>query len=62
MTSLVPDEALQQVGVVAPIDKLASAIKDRYGDRVQRVGFYTLGSVLMDDQDALREVIAELQS
>jgi probable F420-dependent oxidoreductase len=62
MTSLVPDEALQQVGVVAPIDKLASTIKERYGDRVQRVGFYTLGSVLMDDQDALREVIGELQS
>jgi probable F420-dependent oxidoreductase len=62
MTSVVPDEALQQVGVVAPIDKLASAIKDRYGDRVQRVGFYTLGSVLMEDHDALRQVIAELQS
>jgi probable F420-dependent oxidoreductase len=62
MTSLVPDEALQQVGVVAPIAKLASAIKDRYGDRVQRVGFYTLGSVLMEDQDALRQVISELQN
>jgi len=62
MTSLVPDEALQQVGVIAPIDQLASAIKERYGVRVQRVGFYTLGSVLMDDRDALREVIAELRS
>jgi probable F420-dependent oxidoreductase len=62
MISVVPDEALHQVGVVAPIDELASAIKDRYGDRVQRVGFYTLGSVLMEDQDALRQVIAELQS
>lgn len=61
MTSVVPDEALEQVGVVAPIDKLASAIKERYGDRVQRVGFYSLGSVLMEDPDALREVIAELQ-
>jgi hypothetical protein len=61
MPSVVPDEALRQVGVVAPIDQLASAIKDRYGDRVQRVGFYTLGSVLMEDHDALREVIADLQ-
>jgi probable F420-dependent oxidoreductase len=62
MTSVVPDEALQQVGIIAPIDDLASAIKKRYEDRVQRVGFYTLGSVLMEDQDALRQVIAELQS
>lgn len=62
MPSVVPDEALHQVGVVAPIDRLAGAIKERYGDRIQRVGFYTLGSVLMDDHDALREVIADLQS
>jgi probable F420-dependent oxidoreductase len=61
MTSVVPDEALHQVGVVAPIDDLATAIKDRYGDRIQRVGFYTIGSVLMEDQDALRQVIAELR-
>jgi hypothetical protein len=47
--------------VVAPIDKLASAIKERYGDRVQRVGFYTIGSVLLEDHDALRQVIADLQ-
>lgn len=61
MISVVPDEALQQVGVVAPIDKLASAIRERYDGRVHRVGFYTLGSVLMEDHDALRHVIAELQ-
>jgi hypothetical protein len=61
MPSVVPDEALRQVGVVAPIDKLASAIKERYGDRVQRVGFYTIGSVLLEDHDALRQVIADLQ-
>jgi hypothetical protein len=47
--------------VVAPIDKLAAAIEERYVDRVQRVGFYTLGSVLMEDHDALRQVIADLQ-
>ncbi|MGH3650130.1 MAG: hypothetical protein ACRDU9_05420, partial [Acidimicrobiia bacterium] len=62
MASAVPDEALGEVGVIAPIDELAAAIKDRYGDRVQRVGFYTLGSVLMQDHDALRQVISELQS
>jgi len=61
MGEAVPDEALEGVGVIAPIDQLAGAIRDRYGDRVQRVGFYTLGSVLLDDEDALRQVIAELR-
>lgn len=62
MAAAVPDEALEGVGVIAPIDRLADAIKRRYGDRVQRVGFYTLGSVLMEDSDALRQVIADLRS
>jgi probable F420-dependent oxidoreductase len=61
MADVIPDEALRQVGVIAPIDELADAIKERYGDRVQRVGFYSLGSVLMDDHDALRQVISRLQ-
>ncbi len=61
MPGAVPDEALEGVGVIAPIDELAGAIRDRYGDRVQRVGFYTLGSVLMEDHDALRQVIEGLQ-
>jgi probable F420-dependent oxidoreductase len=62
MTAAVPDEALESVGVIAPIDSLAGALKGRYGDRIQRVGFYSLGSVLMDDNDALSEVITQLQS
>ena len=62
MAAAVTDEALEEVGVVAPIDSLAQAIKDRYGDRVQRVGFYSLGSTLMQDNDALRQVISQLQS
>ncbi|MGD2060824.1 MAG: TIGR03617 family F420-dependent LLM class oxidoreductase [Acidimicrobiia bacterium] len=61
MPAAVPDEALEGAGVIAPIDDLAGAIKDKYGDRIQRVGFYSIGSVLMDDHDALRQVIAELQ-
>ena len=61
MPGAVPDEALEGVGVIAPIDGLAEAIKERYGDRIQRVGFYTIGSVLMEDQDALRQVVADLQ-
>lgn len=62
MPAAVPDEALEGVGVIAPIDGLAAAIKKRYGDRVQRLGFYTIGSALMQDHDALRQVISELQT
>ena len=62
MGAVVPDEVLGAVGVIAPLDRLAGAIREKYGDRVQRVGFYTLGSVLMTDNEALREVISELQS
>ncbi len=62
MPGAVPDEAVEGVGVVAPIEELAGAIKDRYRDRVQRVGFYTIGSVLMEDHDALRQVVADLRA
>jgi erythromycin esterase-like protein len=62
MVDVVPDEAVFAVGVAAPIDKLGQAIKDRYGDRVQRVGFYTMGSMAAIDPDALKQVIRDLQS
>jgi probable F420-dependent oxidoreductase len=62
MAAEIPDEAVFEVGVAAPVEKLGQAIKDRYGDRIQRVGFYTLGSILETDRDALRQVIADLRS
>lgn len=62
MSDVVPDEAVLRVGVAAPIDRLADAIKERYGDRVQRVGFYTIGSTLDTDPDALSEVIRRLKT
>jgi probable F420-dependent oxidoreductase len=61
MTALVPDEAVLTVGVAAPIDRLGDAIRDRYGDREQRIGFYAIASALGMDQDALREVIRQLR-
>lgn len=62
MPSVVPDEAVLEVGVAAPIDKLAGAIEERYGDRIQRVGFYAVGSggSLTDEQ--VGEVISALGS
>ncbi len=62
MADLVPDDLLFEVGVAAPVDRLGTAIRERYGDRVQRVGFYSIGSVLDTDPDALRQVIADLKA
>jgi len=62
MAGVVPDEAVLTVGVAAPIDGLGEAIKHRYGDRVQRIGFYTIGSALGMDPDALKEVVRQLRA
>lgn len=61
MAAQVPDEALTEVGVVAPVDRLGGAILERYGDRVQRVGLYSLGSVLDIDPEARRQVVSDLK-
>lgn len=60
MVGVVPDDAVLDAGVAAPIDKLGQAIKDKYGDRVQRVGFYTIGSAMGLDPDALQQLIGDL--
>jgi len=61
MAAVVPDEAVLEVGVAAPLDRLGTAIRERYGDRVQRVGFYAIGSGLDTDREALAEVIRQIQ-
>ncbi|MET0566021.1 MAG: TIGR03617 family F420-dependent LLM class oxidoreductase [Acidimicrobiia bacterium] len=61
MARLVPDEAVLTVGVAATADRLAEAIQDRYGDRVQRLGFYTIGPTLETDPEGLGEVIRRLK-
>jgi hypothetical protein len=43
MSDVITDDVLEQVAVIAPLDRLGAAIKARYGDRVQRVGYYLLG-------------------
>lgn len=62
MATLVPDEAVLEVGVAARVDRLVGAIRDRYGDRVGRIGFYTIGSAPGLDREALVEVISGLRS
>lgn len=61
MAGLIPDEVLSAVGVIAPVDRVGAEIRARYGDRVQRVGFYTMGAVMLGDRDAMTKVIADIQ-
>ena len=42
MAAVIPDDMVAEVAVVAPLEELGSAIKARYGDRLQRVGYYSL--------------------
>jgi probable F420-dependent oxidoreductase len=62
MADVVPDEAVLEVGVAAPYDRLGTAIRERYGDRVQRIGCYAIGSGLDTDPEAMTEVIRQLRS
>lgn len=48
MSGVISDEVLEQIAVVAPLDELAGAIRDRYGDRLDRVGFYNVGPGFAD--------------
>lgn len=62
MADAVPDEAVLEAGVAAPIDRLGEAIREKYGDRVQRVGFYSIGSAADLSADAIRQVMSDLKS
>lgn len=61
MAEVITDEIVNEVGIAAPVDELGDAIRARYGDRIDRVGFYSLGTVLDTDRDALQQVIADLK-
>lgn len=50
MAEVVTDEVLDEVAVTAPPDRLGAAIRDRYGDRIQRVGLYGAGLERWDDE------------
>ena len=42
MAGVIPEAMISEVAVVAPIERLGAEIRARYGDRVQRVGFYAV--------------------
>jgi probable F420-dependent oxidoreductase len=50
MAALIPDDMVEEVAVVAPLEDLGKAIRDRYGDRVQRVGYYAIDQNQLADQ------------
>jgi probable F420-dependent oxidoreductase len=62
MADVVPDEALFEVGIAAQVGDLGEAITTRDGARVQRVGLYSIGSVIDFDPDAASQVVADLKS
>jgi probable F420-dependent oxidoreductase len=51
MADVIPDEVVHEVAVVAPPDRLGAAIRARYGDRLQRVGYYTSAQLAADLPD-----------
>ena len=59
MADVIPDEVVHEVGVVAPIDELGTAMKAKYGDRLQRVGYYTLGGEAALTDEEWAAVIAQ---
>jgi probable F420-dependent oxidoreductase len=51
MSTLITDEVLERVAVVAPVDELGAAVRARYGGLLDRVGYYTLAGALDDLPD-----------
>ncbi len=43
MAEVISDEVLEEIAVVAPLDRLGASIRERYADRLDRVGYYSLG-------------------
>ncbi len=52
MGAVIDDEIIEEIAVVAPIGELGQRIRERYGDRLARVGFYGLdaGVQLADEE------------
>ncbi|CAN5772233.1 LLM class F420-dependent oxidoreductase [soil metagenome] len=62
MASVISDEVVAEVGIVATVDEAGRAIRDRYGDRVQRVGLYGMSAVADLPADAVTQVIANIRT
>jgi len=58
MAAVIPDEMVAEVAVVAPFDKLGAAIRARYGDRVQRIGFYSMDGAASWSREEWAQLLA----
>ncbi len=43
MAAVIPDQMIEEIAVVAPIADVGRRIRERYGGRLDRIGFYGLG-------------------
>jgi hypothetical protein len=61
MPGVIPDEMLEAFAVVAPYERVADAVRQRYGGLVDRVGF---GAEIRsaEDEEAVAHIIAQLQN
>jgi probable F420-dependent oxidoreductase len=60
MLELISDEVLEEVAITAPVDELGHEIRTRYGDRVQRIGLYTVVPPQLDD-DGWARLVADIK-
>ncbi len=60
LPGLVDDEMLHTVATIGTFDEIASAINDRYADRVDRIEF-SIPVTTPDDADQLRAILADLR-
>lgn len=59
MADVVPEEVVESIAIVAEPGRVGEAIKQRYGDRVERIGYYTLdGAPPLPDEDLAAMVSA----
>jgi hypothetical protein len=62
MAALISDDMLEAVAVVAPFGRLGTAIRERYGDRIQRVGYYVAGSGLQATEEEWAALVAQTRA
>ena len=58
MADVIDDEVVATVGIVAEPDQVGQAIRDRYGDRIARIGYYTLDGAPALSDDELAAMVA----
>lgn len=62
MADVIPDEVVHEVAVVGPPDEIGARIASRYGDRIQRVGFYTLAEGFTFDDETLARMVTDTRA